>query len=62
MGTPPLNATMLLTVRVLDADDLPPVFSHDTYSATVTEHAGERRPGTWGVSNNYGNLKSKIKY
>nr|XP_053655988.1 cadherin-89D-like isoform X2 [Cherax quadricarinatus] len=40
MGKPTLSSTSTITVMVMDADDLPPVFSHTLYTATVTEIPG----------------------
>ncbi|XP_045608618.2 cadherin-89D [Procambarus clarkii] len=43
MGKPSLSSTSTVTVVVVDADDLPPVFSHNLYSARVTEVPGPER-------------------
>ncbi|XP_068218882.1 cadherin-89D [Palaemon carinicauda] len=40
MGVPPLSSTATVTVVVLDADDLPPVFSHPRYTARISEDPG----------------------
>ncbi|XP_037801284.1 cadherin-89D-like [Penaeus monodon] len=40
MGSPSLSSTTTVTVVVVDADDLPPVFSHERYFARVSEHPG----------------------
>lgn len=40
MGSPSLSSTTTVTVVVVDADDLPPVFSHERYFAKVSEHPG----------------------
>ncbi|XP_071543668.1 cadherin-89D [Panulirus ornatus] len=40
MGKPSLSSTSTISVIVLDADDLPPVFSYSHYSAKVAEHPG----------------------
>ncbi|XP_042858064.1 cadherin-89D-like [Penaeus japonicus] len=39
-GSPSLSSTTTVTVVVVDADDLPPVFSHERYFAKVSEHPG----------------------
>ncbi|XP_042230761.1 cadherin-89D-like [Homarus americanus] len=40
MGKPSLSSTSTITVVVVDADDLPPVFLHHLYLAKIAEHPG----------------------
>ncbi|XP_050737867.1 cadherin-89D-like [Eriocheir sinensis] len=40
MGTPALSSTSTVSVVVLDADDLPPRFTHARYFARIHEHPG----------------------
>ncbi|XP_063874721.1 cadherin-89D-like [Scylla paramamosain] len=40
MGTPALSSSSTVKIVVLDADDLPPLFSHPRYYARLAEHPG----------------------
>ncbi|KAK7066000.1 hypothetical protein SK128_019625 [Halocaridina rubra] len=40
MGSPSLNSTSTITVVVVDADDLPPVFTQHHYTAKISENPG----------------------
>ncbi|KAM4555054.1 protocadherin gamma-A2-like [Odontesthes bonariensis] len=76
-GEPPMSGTMLIVITVLDANDNAPVFTQQTYKATVTENSpkgtivttvtasdadqGSNSKLTYSITNMLGNVRNMFE-